>query len=524
MRERGKIFGFLVLYREKTVIQPAPAILELPLSRVLGQAEPSLCPWQPMVVTQAQQQWHAAIAAVNQLLQHTLSPSPLAQPHQWQGVVLTGPVPVITCPDLMAGLQSWVFVPGTHHQQLLPAGGSVSSQTTEPRTIPLLAGDPMGHEQFCLVLTAKFSLVMVLGAVDPEGRATFQFSFSPDVVDQCCQNLRCRLSLTRPAWVARLDQRLSHYPPVPPDYPTVLQFSHWVLQAATEIAPAGVGADCSEKSVTQKSSTRPVANPETPTQPVGMTPTGPDHAELNAAAGLGAGLDLELLQAIAHEVRTPLATIKTLTQLLLKRIDLPGEVLHRLEAISRECAEQIDRFSLIFRAAELETSTGNSPMPPTTMASVSLADIFTEGIPRWQKQASRRHLTLELLLPQQLPAVKSDPTMLDQVLTGLIEHTTHRLPMGSHIQIEVTLAGSQLKLQVRSPQTPAQAAATSPAHLTSSPLKSVGQVLMVQPETGNLSLSLPVTKNLFQVLGGKLTVRQRAQQEEILTLFLPLGG
>jgi K+-sensing histidine kinase KdpD len=124
-------------------------------------------------------------------------------------------------------------------------------------------------------------------------------------------------------------------------------------------------------------------------------------------------------------------------------------------------------------------------------------------------------------LPNQLPAVKSDPTLLDQVLTGLIEHTTHRLPMGSHIQIEVTLAGHQLKLQVRSPNptTPA-----TPAHSKSSPLKSVGQVLMVQPETGNLSLSLPVTKNLFQVLGGKLTVRQRAEQEEILTLFLPLGG
>jgi hypothetical protein len=97
-------------------------------------------------------------------------------------------------------------------------------------------------------------------------------------------------------------------------------------------------------------------------------------------------------------------------------------------------------------------------------------------------------------LPNQLPAVKSDPTLLDQVLTGLIEHTTHRLPMGSHIQIEVTLAGHQLKLQVRSPNptTPA-----TPAHSKSSPLKSVGQVLMVQPETGNLSLSLPVTKNLW---------------------------
>jgi hypothetical protein len=54
---------------------------------------------------------------------------------------------------------------------------------------------------------------------------------------------------------------------------------------------------------------------------------------------------------------------------------------------------------------------------------------------------------------------------------------------------------------------------------------------MFQPETGCLSLNLEVTKNLFQALGGKLTVRQRsrrdplrgAQQEEVLTIFLPLG-
>jgi signal transduction histidine kinase len=48
-------------------------------------------------------------------------------------------------------------------------------------------------------------------------------------------------------------------------------------------------------------------------------------------------------------------------------------------------------------------------------------------------------------------------------------------------------------------------------------------LLTFQPETGNLSLNLNVTKNLFQLLGGKLVVRQSPQQGEVLTIFLPLS-
>jgi hypothetical protein len=45
---------------------------------------------------------------------------------------------------------------------------------------------------------------------------------------------------------------------------------------------------------------------------------------------------------------------------------------------------------------------------------------------------------------------------------------------------------------------------------------------MFQPETGSLSLNLNVTKHLFQALGGKLIVRQRPQEGEVMTIFLPL--
>jgi K+-sensing histidine kinase KdpD len=116
--------------------------------------------------------------------------------------------------------------------------------------------------------------------------------------------------------------------------------------------------------------------------------------------------------------------------------------------------------------------------------------------------------------------VGSVTTMLDQALTGLIDRITHRLPPGSHIQVQVTPAGQQLKLQFVSQPQPCP---EGKARLGFAPaVRSLGQLLIFQPETGNLSLNMAVTKNLFQALGGKLIVREHPQEGEVLTIFLPM--
>jgi len=229
--------------------------------------------------------------------------------------------------------------------------------------------------------------------------------------------------------------------------------------------------------------------------------------------------DIELLQAFAHEVRTPLTTIRTLTRLLLKRRDLAADAIKRLEIIDHECTEQIDRMELLFRAAELETSTLKQTKAHLT--ATSLTAVLQQSIPRWQKQANRRNLTLDVVLPQQLPTVVSDQRMLDQILTGLIENFTRSLPAGSHIQVQVIPAGDQLKLQLLSQSQP-QESGTAEQFPVLPTRKSLGQLLTFQPETGNISLNLTATKHLFQAIGGKLIVRQRPHQGEVLTIFLPM--
>ena len=54
--------------------------------------------------------------------------------------------------------------------------------------------------------------------------------------------------------------------------------------------------------------------------------------------------EISLLEALTHEIRTPLATIRTLIRSLLRKKDLTRVVKDRLKQIHIECTEQIDRF------------------------------------------------------------------------------------------------------------------------------------------------------------------------------------
>ena len=111
-----------------------------------------------------------------------------------------------------------------------------------------------------------------------------------------------------------------------------------------------------------------------------------------------ADAELSLLEAITHEVRTPLATIRTLIRSLLRRRDLPEQVLDRLSQIDTECSEQIDRFGLIFQAAELQ----RQPESPSALARTDLGAMLQALAPGWEQQLQRRGLTLELRLEQDL--------------------------------------------------------------------------------------------------------------------------
>lgn len=423
-------------------------------------------------LAKAEREWSGAIAAMEELLLPVITNS--VDHHQ--GVLLSGPSPVLSDQNLLSKLLKGVFTSEAFEKQslsslVLPGTTNTEIGVDSILELPLLPKDPLMGERYVLIFTNQFSLAIVLGK-DNIGFPKLHFSFEPELTQAIWETLRTRLFFTNHEHLELLEAGISQFTPVEPNYRQVTQFSRNLLKYL----------------------------PDSP------------NLEPKKTASITKKLpnkEIELLQALTHEVRTPLTTIRTLTRLLLKRShQFNQEVLKRLEMIDQECTEQINRMDLIFKATELETQALKYPMQ---LSPISLDQLFQDNIPRWQKQSQRRNVTLEIVLPQKLPIVWGDPTMLEQVLTNLMEKITKNLATGGEIKIQVTTVGSQLKLELLS-------TSDSPTN----PLQSLGQLLMFQPETGSLSLNLDVTKNFFNLMGGKLTVRKNEQRGEVLTIFLPL--
>lgn len=475
----------------------------------------------------AQAEWRAAIAAVEHLLKTLPTPAEgNGQTRPLSGVVISGPLPVLYEVDLDQGVDVWVMTPQpladalNGQRLLLPSSQNTYKQSALQalHALPLDLSTPHPAEQFCLVVTPVFTLGMVLSQpfdVNPE----FQYSFEPEAVAVLWQQLQSRVLATATDSVARLDKQLSQQLPTP-DYRLITQFTQLMMAHLPHRLDPAMGTVEGSNPVQLANWSNP------PFRPLGgaagAVPSPSANASGFEAENSQSPLqDVELLQAMAHEIQTPLTTIRTLTRSLMRRKELSPEVQKRLRRIDQECTQQIDRFSLIFRAVELETTCDR---PRSSLTPIALSQVFQDAIPRWQQQAHRRNLSLDVKLPQELPRITSDPALLNQVLSGMVEWFTQCLPAKSHIQMRVMLAGHQLKLQFESESDRVNASTASDGaeSMARQPLKSLGQVLMLAPETGGLSLNLEVTKNLFQFLGGKLTVRQRPQQGEVLTVFLPL--
>ena len=222
--------------------------------------------------------------------------------------------------------------------------------------------------------------------------------------------------------------------------------------------------------------------------------------------------EAKLLQAISHEVRTPLATIRTLISSTLRKFNMDESMRNRLIQIDNECNEQIDKFGLIFNAAELVR---NDVSPPNQLARINLGEILYKLSPIWSKQLKRRGIFLNIDIPKQLPEILSDSEKLDLMLRGLIDKNTRGLREGSILILELRPAGQKLKLQLKVKKIDSGTNEISYEDNGSD----IGPVLNWNPQTGSLQLSQIATQKLLTSLGGHVTQRR----DTGLTVFFPIA-
>ena len=222
--------------------------------------------------------------------------------------------------------------------------------------------------------------------------------------------------------------------------------------------------------------------------------------------------EAKLLEAISHEVRTPLATIRTLISSTLKKYKMDETIRNRLIQIDNECTEQIDRFGLIFNAAELISGESS---PSQQLASINLGEILNKLAPYWVNQLKRRGISLKMDIPDELPEVLSNSEKLELMLGGLIDKNTRGLKEGSTLILELHPAGQKVKMQLIVEKTEKRIKDISYKQNGSD----IGPVLNWNPQTGSLQISQSATQKLLASLGGHVTNRR----DTGITVFFPIS-
>ncbi|PSB37047.1 sensor histidine kinase [Aphanothece minutissima] len=438
-------------------------------------------------------QWWAALATLQADLLGAVPPQP--------GVWLAAPLPALYEPSLLEWLDGWVWTPA-EVDNLMPPGLPLlpgmaplpPPHGTPPRGT---AGRPGGFQRLSLreedgtdpllvLITPVLQVALALDGPPQERRLVARFD--APVLSAALELLDRRLAQDDPVAGLGLRRRLQLLGPLSNDPDLGSRFWPLLAQRLAAMAP----------SVTLQ----PLVHGEKRSE-------GSDAGRSDAVSS-----ELALLEALTHEVRTPLATIRTLIRSLLRRTDLPAVVRQRLEQIDGECSEQIDRFGLIFLAAELQRQPGSGqPLSDSELARTDLSRLLVQLEELWQRQLGRRDLRLVLEIAADLPPVMSDPSRLETMLGGLMDRFSRSLPSGSEVRLRLLPAGSRLKLQLSSDD-PESREVDALAAAVPTP---VGPVLSWNPETGSLQLSRQATQRLFHRLGGRLTERGGSN----LTVFFP---
>ncbi len=152
---------------------------------------------------------------------------------------------------------------------------------------------------------------------------------------------------------------------------------------------------------------------------------------------------LELLSILAHDIRTPLATLKGHATALLANYRRWGDemVVEFLEAMDRtsdDLVRQVDRSLALTRVEAGRMGLRPEAIEPTVLICQSLerAAGVLDDIP------------LELDVPENLPKIRADPARVEEVLVNLLDNAARYSPSEKAIIIKAKRDGPLLQLSI----------------------------------------------------------------------------
>jgi two-component system sensor histidine kinase KdpD len=219
-----------------------------------------------------------------------------------------------------------------------------------------------------------------------------------------------------------------------------------------------------------------------------------------------------LLASVSHDLRTPLAAIAGSSSTLLRGGETLTDEARRelLESVSEE-AGRLNRFIanlLDMTRLEAGAITVRKEWQP-------VEEVVGAAIGQLEERLAGREVRTRI--PDSLPLVPLDTTLIGQALANLLENALKYTSAGSPIEVAARLEGESVVIEV---------ADRGPGLAAGEELRVFDKFYRVPSGTGQpgAGLGLAICKAIATAHGGSITAANRTGGGSVFSLRLPVGG
>jgi len=216
----------------------------------------------------------------------------------------------------------------------------------------------------------------------------------------------------------------------------------------------------------------------------------------------------------SHELRTPLTAMRTEIEVALRNKELsPADARSLLSSNLEEIAKLETLSAGLLRLARIENG-----LPPESVSSVPVRELFEGAIDRFQAQIAARKIKLDVQAGKE--TVAGDKVSLTELIAILLDNAIKYSPAGSAIALTSTPAGQSVRIGVADQGIGIKS--TDIPHIFDRFYRADRSRSKEQEEVGGYGLGLSIAKRVADLHHGSIAVHSIPGEGSTFNVRLPV--
>jgi signal transduction histidine kinase len=225
----------------------------------------------------------------------------------------------------------------------------------------------------------------------------------------------------------------------------------------------------------------------------------------------------ELIAAVSHDLRTPLASIRAMLEAINDGlIDDPAT--H--DRYLRTMRSQVDHMNVLINDL-FELSRIDAGSLRLERRRVALAELLNEAVMGLQAQAQERRIALRTEVASDVPPVPADPQQIERVIFNLLANALRHSPAGSTVRLLVESCADQLDAPAARIAVIDQGEGIAPEDLPHIFDRFYRGDKSRSRATGGAGLGLAIARGIVEAHGGRIWVASRPGEGTSVFFTLP---